>query len=133
VESLTFTLDAPVVPRRMVVRGLETSLTFMPEVRVVLEGSADGTTWTTLADVPVEQFDPSAERRAVYGFSIGGSERDSPWDGPLDLFNSVLWVDAPLTPGAPVRQVRLRVKADGELEYTPAERIWALTEFSLFE
>lgn len=133
VESLTFTLDAPVLPRRGVVRGLETSLTFQPQVRVVLEGSADGTTWTPLADVPVTQFDPSDERRTTYGFSLGGSENDSPWDGPLDVFNSILWLDAPLTPGAPVRQVRLSVKADGDLQYTPPELIWALTELSLFE
>lgn len=133
VDSLTFTLAAPVLPRRAVVRGLETTLAYLPRLRLVLEGSADGATWAPLADHPVAQFELNDLQRATYGFSLTGTEWDSPWDGPLDVYNAPLWLEVPLTGSTPVRHVRLRVKADGVQQYQPPERIWGLTELSLFE
>jgi hypothetical protein len=133
VESLTFTLEAPARPRRAVLRGLEAGYTFLPALRVLLEGSADGATWAPLASVPVVRFASEEQRWAFSGYSYEDLEEDSPWDGPLNVFNGALWLDMPLTPGEPVRQVRLRVQADGAQVPTTPQSIWALTELSLFE
>lgn len=132
VEALTFTLETPVRPRRAVLRGLESSHSFVPTLRVLLEGSADGATWAPLASVPV-RFDSEEQRWVSHGYSYEDLEEDSPWDGPLQVFTGALWLDVPLPPGEPVSQVRLRVQSEDPLSPAVPQPIWALTELSLFE
>ncbi|NMO13783.1 hypothetical protein HPC49_02025 [Pyxidicoccus fallax] len=127
-ESLTFTLDRAVLPRRVVVRGLKPLFTPRQQARVILEGSENGDTYEPLADVPVvlpNPYDP-------WGHYVGltaGTEADSPFDPPLDPYRTTLFLDAPLTASKPVRFVRLRVMQDGN------SPLWMekLAEVSVFE
>jgi hypothetical protein len=128
--SLTLTLDAPARPRRMVVRGLETTLVYLERLRVVLEGSGDGVAWSKLADVPVVNFDPEDRLRQGYLYSFTDTDTDSPFDGPLVLFAPPLFLDAPLTGETPVRHVRLRVTAEDGRSLGGLSK---LAELSLFE
>lgn len=130
VEALTFTLDAPARPRRVVIRGLETTLEYLPALRVVLEGSGDGATWVPLSNIPIVAFDPSDITRFTYEYTLAGTDADSPFDPPMDAFTPSLFLDEPLTGEAPVRHVRLRVTAaDGVTE----GELYSLAELSLFE
>ncbi|WP_164012391.1 hypothetical protein [Pyxidicoccus trucidator] len=130
VEALTFTLDAPVRPRRVVVRGLETTLNYVPRVKVVLEGSLDGATWTPLESLTFVNFDPEDRGRQIYQYSLVDTDADSPFDGPMELFTPPVFLDAPLTGEASVRHVRLSVRTE-DMQF--AGRLWKLGEVSLFE
>ncbi|MBZ4422616.1 hypothetical protein [Myxococcus sp. RHSTA-1-4] len=130
VEALTFTLNAPARPRRLVIRGLETTLNYLDRIRVVLEGSGDGDTWGRLADIPVIHFDKNDSRRNYYQYPLFGTDAASPFDPPMDAYTPSLYLDEPLTGDAPVRYLRLRVTAeDGE----SAGRLYSLAELSVFE
>lgn len=129
VESLTVTLNAPTRLRRVVVRGLEQTISYQPRMEVVLEGSVDGGEWLPLGSFPVVNFDPDDAARSVYQYALSDTEADSPFDGPMELYTPPVFLDAPLTGETPVRHVRLRVKSASGF----AGRLWRLGELSLFE
>ncbi|MFP2932887.1 hypothetical protein ACLESO_48620 [Pyxidicoccus sp. 3LG] len=129
VEAVSFSLPAPARPRRLVVRALETTLGYLPRLRLVLEGSIDAVDWSPLGEFPIVLFDES-ERDHIYDYPLMDSHEDSPFDGPLEVFNPPLFLDLPLTGETTVRHVRLRVTApDGS---SPG-RLWKMAELSLFE
>lgn len=130
VEAMTFSLDAPTRIRRVVVRGLETTLNYDKRMQVVLEGSADGGTWSPLGSHLFVNYEESTQQMLTYQGSLADSETDSPFDGPLALFPPHVFLDAPLVGETPVRYVRLRVTSeDGGLR----GRLVKLAEVSLFE
>ncbi|MFP2906059.1 hypothetical protein ACLESD_13560 [Pyxidicoccus sp. 3LFB2] len=130
VPSLTVTLEAPTRLRRVVVRGLETTIGYVPSLDVVLEASVDGANWLSLADVTLVNYDPTDTQRQYQQSFMGGTGADSPFDGPLELFTPPVFVDVPITREVPMQHVRLSVKQTGTL--TPG-RLWKLGELSLFE
>ncbi len=133
VPTLTFTLDAPARPKRVVVRGLETTVGHYPRLNVVLEGSMDGVSWLPLANVAFENFDEEEEKRRMYQLSPPGIEADSPFDGTLQVTEPPVFVDVPLTGETQVRQVRLAVTGVLQGGEKASGRLWKLGELSVFE
>jgi hypothetical protein len=132
VKSLTFTLEAPARPRRLVVRGLETVLnTFRPPNKLVLEGSPDGLTWSPLSTNSIVSFDPEDPRRWTFG-AIRGTQADSPFDGPARLFYPPIFLDTALTVATPMRHFRLSAKEESQGRLVTS-RLMRLVEVSLFE
>ena len=128
VTSLTFTLEAPARPQRLVVRGLVTNLNLQPRIQLVLEGSPDGLTWSPLSTHSIVNFDPEDPRRL--SFRVSGVHSDSPFDGPVRLLEPPIFLDTALTVATPVRHVRLSVKPEGRVV---TGRLMRLGEVSLFE
>jgi hypothetical protein len=133
VPTLTVSLDAPARPRRVVVRGLETTVGYYPRLYVVLEGSMDGLQWQPLAEVPFENYDESDAERRIYQFFLEDSEADSPFDGALAVMEPPVFVDVPLSGEREVRHVRLGVKGQLLTGETGPGRLWKLGEVSVFE
>lgn len=125
------TLATPVQVRRAVVRGLTFDLrTNYPDAFLV-EGSADGLTWTELARVPVffwEPQDPAASSTGLLSQKV-----ETPWDPPLAVTDSrAHYADLELRTGPePVRHVRLRGVSDDPRASTPPQVV-SLQELSLY-
>lgn len=131
VGNVTLAWETAVRPRRAVIRDLQMLAGFEPIVHVLVEGSADGASWSTLADVPYVNFDRSSPFDPVFSTTIESTEADSPYgDGPLDMERKARFLDVPLTGDAPVRQVRLQVKTENR---GTTILIYALAELSIFE
>ncbi|RKI55146.1 hypothetical protein D7X55_29625 [Corallococcus sp. AB049A] len=135
-KSLAVTLPQPGMPRRAVVRGL--SYVPGPEGKdwLLLEGSADGEQWQSLARVTLQDL-TSRERNLLdiqFGFNVQ-STGDSPYgDGPLPLGRKEpVFQDVPLTPTDPVRFVRLTVQTRGYNGTIQPAELQTLSELSIFE
>ena len=130
VKSLTFTLQAPARPQRLVVRGLEINFGFQPRLQLVLEGSPDGLAWSPLSTHSIVNFDPEDQRRRR--FDVQGVYSDSPFDGPVRLLDPPVFLDTALTVATPVRHFRLSVKVEVGGRFISG-RLMRLGEVSLFE
>ncbi|AFE03375.1 putative lipoprotein [Corallococcus coralloides DSM 2259] len=135
-KSLAITLPQPGTPRRAVVRGLS----YVPGPHgkdwLVLEGSADGEQWQSLARVTLQDL-TSLERNLLdtqFGFNVQ-STGDSPYgDGPLPLGRKApVFQDVPLTGTDPVRFVRLTVETLGYNSAIQPVELRTLSELSIFE
>ncbi|MDY7232002.1 hypothetical protein [Hyalangium rubrum] len=126
--ELGLLLSTPTRLSRAVIRGLQTDGASSPQQTLIIEGSTNGSAWSRLASVPVPR---SGILQPLAPFAFQGLlwAADSPVDGPLVLNGAPLFLDVPLSPTAPVRQVRLYV-LDAEGRRKP---LHSLAELSLFE
>lgn len=130
VKEVGLSLAAPTRVSRAVIRGLRVGESYPPQQTVVLEGSEDGTTWRTLARVPVpgrEGERPTSFH--AFNFARRGWTTDNPYDVPLSSGDGPFFLEVPLTDPAPVRHVRLHVE-DVDSDPMP---LGAFSELSLFE
>ncbi|WP_338873301.1 hypothetical protein [Myxococcus stipitatus] len=131
VDAVMFSWETPVRPRRIVLRNLEVATSLDSTMHVLMEGSMDGITWSPLADVLHQDYDP----RSVFGFFVNialeGTEGDSPYgDASLDVLRRARFFDVPLAGDTLVQHVRLRVRTKDQTFALP---IYALSEVSVFE
>ncbi|WP_375755876.1 hypothetical protein [Corallococcus exercitus] len=136
IKHAVITLPQPGVPRRAVVRGL--SYVPGPEGRdwLVLEGSADGTQWQSLARVTIHDLTP-LERTLLdtqFGYNVQPTG-DSPYgDGSLPLGRKApVFQDVPLTTTESVRFVRLSVESIDYFGSPQPTELQTLSELSIFE
>ncbi|RKH51835.1 hypothetical protein D7W81_40225, partial [Corallococcus aberystwythensis] len=127
----------PTLPRRAVVRGLSYLQGSGGKDWLVLEGSAEGEMWQSLARVPLR--DLTRLERDLLDFRFGNYVEppggDSPYgDGPLPLgIQEPVFQDVPLTPTEPVRFVRLSVESLIYDNSSPPAEFRGLSELSIFE
>ncbi|MCE9671661.1 hypothetical protein LY474_28025 [Myxococcus stipitatus] len=131
-RELVLSWEAPVRPRRIVLRDLETiGLGHLPKMRVVLEGSVDGADWTMLADVLYVNHDENDLGWDVLRMTVDQTEKDSPYgDERLDMVTKARFLDIPLPGEATVRHLRLTLFEENRLY---SGTLYSLSEFSVFE
>ncbi|XXF77802.1 hypothetical protein P2318_32845 [Myxococcaceae bacterium GXIMD 01537] len=121
------TLSAPARLSRAVIRGLVPSATYPTVSRMLLEGSEDGATWRTLADVALRQ--PGLFDEVFFVLPRKAWPRDNPYDAPLVIDSGPLFLDMPVTDPAPLKHVRIHLlNPEGNLV-----SLNSLAEVSLFE
>lgn len=131
VSDVTLEWETPIRPRRAVIRNLEVLTGYAPLMHVRVEGSLDGASWSTLAEVAYRNFDPDDLQGPLFSTTLESAEADSPYgDGPLDVQRKARFLDVPLSGDAPARLVRLQVKSE---DGTSTLFIYALAELSVFE
>ncbi|WP_342377205.1 hypothetical protein NVS55_38045 [Myxococcus stipitatus] len=131
VSEVVVSWEDAVRPRRIVLRNLEVVLGYDPSIHVLLEGSMDGSTWSPLADVLHQNFDPQSLFGIFVNIALDGTEDDSPYgDAPLDVLHRARFFDVPLAGDRPARHVRLRVESQDRSRTLP---VFSLAELSVFE
>ncbi|MBN8470494.1 hypothetical protein JYJ95_28640 [Corallococcus exiguus] len=134
--SVVITLPQPGVPRRAVVRGLKFLQGPGGKDWLILEGSADGEQWQSLARVTLRDLTPlERDLGNTFGYYTEPPGGDSPYgDGPLLLgMREPVFQDVPLTPTGPVRFVRLSVESTMYDGTAPPAEFYTLSELSIFE
>ncbi|WP_223641133.1 hypothetical protein [Corallococcus sp. EGB] len=137
VHSVVITLPRPTLPRRAVVRGLQYLRGYGGRDSLVVEGSADGEHWQSLARVVLR--DLSSTEQSLLDAQLGffnepTAEASSYGDAPLLLGRRErVFQDVPLSSTEPARFVRFSVESltyDGS---APPADLYTLSELSIFE